>query len=109
VNFLYQFGDPTLGVERTYVSTNIQKVTFTNTGGYKNPKVDELFAAGRNDADPKARQADFTEVQKILVADMPQVWLLEMSFPNIYDKKLHNVIELSTGVHACFDDVFFAT
>jgi peptide/nickel transport system substrate-binding protein len=108
VNFLYQFGDPTLGVERTYVSTNIQKVTFTNTGGYKNPKVDELFAEGRNDADPKARQAAFTEVQKILVADMPQVWLLEMSFPNIYDKKLHNIIELSTGVHACFDDVFFA-
>jgi peptide/nickel transport system substrate-binding protein len=108
VNFLYQFGDPTLGVERTYVSTNIQKVTFTNTGGYKNPKVDELFATARNEADPKARQAAFTAVQKILIEEVPQVWLLEMAFPTIYDKKVHNVIQLGSGVHACFDDVFFA-
>ncbi len=46
-NFLSQYGDPTLGVERSYVSTNIQKITFTNTGGYANPKVDELFATAR--------------------------------------------------------------
>ena len=33
-NFVSQNGDPTLGVERTYVSSDIKKVTFTNTGGY---------------------------------------------------------------------------
>ncbi|MGI4950474.1 MAG: ABC transporter substrate-binding protein [Janthinobacterium lividum] len=108
VNFLYQFGDPTLGVERTYVSTNIQKVVFTNTGGYKNLKVDELFATARNQADPAARQAAFSEVQSLLIKDMAQVWLMEMSFPTISDKKLHNVIQLGTGVHASFDDVFIA-
>ncbi len=108
VNFLYQFGDPTLGVERTYVSTNIQKVTFTNTGGYKNETVDALFNQARNAADSAARQAAFSEVQKLLVAEIPQVWLLEMSFPTIMDRKLHNVIQLGTGVHACFDDVFIA-
>ena len=55
VNFLYQYGDPTLGVERTYVSTNIQKIVFTNTGGYKNPKVDELFAQARAAAGPEGQ------------------------------------------------------
>ena len=108
VNFLYQFGDPTLGVERTYVSTNIQKVTFTNTGGYKNPKVDELFTSARNEGDPKDRQKAFSAVQKLLVEEIPQVWLMEMAFPTIMDKKLHNIIQLGTGVHACFDDVFIA-
>ena len=39
---------------------------------------------------------------------MAQVWLMEMSFPTISDKKLHNVIQLGTGVHASFDDVFIA-
>jgi len=108
VNFVYQYGDPTLGVERTYVSTNIQHVTFTNTGGYSNPKVDELFATARTAADPAERQAAFYAVQKILCDEVPQIWLMEMAFPAIYDRKLHNVIQLGTGVHACFDDVFLA-
>jgi peptide/nickel transport system substrate-binding protein len=108
VNFVYQFGDPTLGVERTYVSTNIQKITFTNTGGYANPEVDKLFAEARTAADPAARQTAFTAVQKLLVKDMPQVWIMEMAFPTISQKKLHNVVELGTGTHASFDDVFIS-
>ena len=108
INYLYQYGDPTLGVERTYVSTNIQKITFTNTGGYKNPEVDKLFAQARTEAAPADRQAAFTAVTKLLVAEVPQIWLLELSFPTFTEKRLHDVIELGTGVHACFDDVFFA-
>lgn len=108
INFVYQYGDPTLGVERTYVSSNIQKVTFTNTGGYSNPKVDELFATARNASDAAERAKAFNAVQEILVHDMPQVWIMEMAFPTVYDKKLHNVIELGTGPHASFDDVFIA-
>ena len=108
VNYLYQYGDPTLGVERTYVSSNIQKITFTNTGGYKNERVDALFAEARQGADPAARQKAFSEVQKLLVAEIPQIWLMEMSFPTLTDKKLHNVIQLGTGVHASFDDVFLS-
>jgi peptide/nickel transport system substrate-binding protein len=45
-NQLYQNGDPALGVARTYISSNIRKgVMFSNTSGYSNPKVDELFQA----------------------------------------------------------------
>ncbi|WP_158743990.1 ABC transporter substrate-binding protein [Acidisphaera sp. L21] len=105
VNFLYQYGDPTLGVERTYVSTNIQKVVFTNTGGYVNPEVDKLFTDGRNGADPADRQKAFFAVQKLLVEQIPQIWLLEMAFPTIHDTKVKNVITLGTGIHAPFDDV----
>jgi ABC-type transport system substrate-binding protein len=109
VNFVYQFGDPTLGVERTYVSSNIQKVTFTNTGGYSNPQVDELFAKARAGATVPERQAAFTDVQKILVNDVPQIWLMEMAFPTIHDKKVNNVITNGLGVHDNFDDVFIAS
>jgi peptide/nickel transport system substrate-binding protein len=108
INFVYQYGDPTLGVERTYVSTNVQKVTFTNTGGYANPDVDKLFATARTAAAPAERQAAFSAVQKLLNDDIPQIWLMELSFPTIYDKRLQNVIALGTGVHASFDDVFLA-
>lgn len=108
INYLYQYGDPTLGVERSYVSTNIKKILFSNVAGYANPKVDELFKQGRDAADPKVRQQVFSEVQKILVEDVPLLWLMEMSFPTIYDKKLKNVITSGSGVHASFDDVFLA-
>ncbi len=108
VNFVYQYGDPTLGVERTYVSTNIQKITFTNTGGYANPQVDALFARARNAADPAERQTAFSAVQQLLVQEMPQVWIMEIAFPTVFDKAVHNVIQLGTGPHACFDDVYIS-
>jgi peptide/nickel transport system substrate-binding protein len=109
INFLYQFGDPTLGVERTYVSSNIQRVTFTNTGGYSNPKVDELFQKARESGVEAERRAAFSEVQKLLAEDMPQIWLMEMAFPTIYDKKLNNVITTGVGPNGSFDDVFLAS
>jgi peptide/nickel transport system substrate-binding protein len=107
-NFLSQYGDPTLGVERSYVSSNIKKITFTNTGGYSNPKVDELFATARNSADPAVRQQAFSEAQKILCDEVPQIWLMELAWPTIHEKKLHNVITSAMGPNACFDNVFLA-
>ena len=108
VTFLYQYGDPTLGVERTYVSTNIKKVTFANTGGYANPEVDRLFTQAGTAPDPAARQVAFSQVQALLATEMPQIWLTEMAFPTITDRKLQKIIQLGTGVHASFDDVFIA-
>jgi peptide/nickel transport system substrate-binding protein len=108
INYLYQYGDPTLGVERSYVTSNIKKILFSNISGYSNPEVDKLFEQGRNAADPKERQVAFTAVQKILTTEMPLLWLMEIAFPTIYDKKLHNVITSGAGVHASFDDVFLA-
>jgi len=108
INFVYQFGDPTLGVARTYVSSNIQRVTFTNTGGYSNPRVDALFEEARTASAAADRARLFSDVQKILVEEVPQIWLTELSFPTIHDKKVHNVITTGLGVSKSFDDVFIA-
>ena len=109
INFVYQFGDPTLGVERTYVSTNIQRVTFTNTGGYANPQVDALFQTARTSPAAADRQRAFSDVQKILVEDVPQIWLMELAFPTINDRRVRNLITTGLGVHTSFDDVFLAS
>jgi len=108
VNFLSQYGDPTLGVERSYVSTNIKKITFTNTGGYVNPKIDELFTTARESSEPAVRQKAFSEAQKILCEELPQIWLLELAWPTIHDKKLHGVIQTAMGPNSSFDNVFLA-
>jgi peptide/nickel transport system substrate-binding protein len=96
-------------VERTYVSSNIQRVLFTNTGGYSNPRVDELFQRARESGVAEERRAAFSEVQRILAEDMPQIWLMEMAFPTIHERRLQNVITTGTGPNGSFDDVFFAS
>jgi peptide/nickel transport system substrate-binding protein len=108
INYVYQYGDPTLGVERSYITSNIQKILAANTSGYSNPQVDALFAKARSSGDPAERKAAFSEIQKILTDDVPVVWLMEMVWPTIYDRKVHNLVELGTGVNAGFDDVFLA-
>jgi peptide/nickel transport system substrate-binding protein len=105
-NFVSQYGDPTLGVERTYVSTNIKKITFTNTGGYSNPKIDALFTTARESADAEVRAKAFSEIQAILCEEIPQIWLMEMAWPTISDKKLHNVITTAAGPNAGFSGVW---
>lgn len=108
IDYTYQYGDPTLGVERTYVSSNIKKIIFANTEGYSNSQVDQLFAKARTAADPEVRREAFYQVQKVLIDDVPLAWLSELNFPTIHSTKLHNVITLGTGVQSSFDDVFFA-
>ena len=45
--YLYQYGDPALGVGRNYVSSQISKGSpFNNVEGYSNPEIDQLFADG---------------------------------------------------------------
>lgn len=104
-NFVYQWGDPTIGVERTYVSSNIQRIPFTNTMGYVNAEVDAAFATARRSTNPQERQAAFTRAQQLLVEDMPIIWLMEVAFPTIHDRRLRNLITTATGIHDGFADV----
>lgn len=102
-NMLYQFGDPALGVARTYISSNIRKgVLFSNTEGYENPKVDELFAKAAVATSDEERQALYSEVQKILVDELPVLWTYEAQYPTIYDSSLKDLIVGATGANGNF-------
>jgi peptide/nickel transport system substrate-binding protein len=105
-NLLYQFGDPALGVSRSYITANIRKgILFSNVAGYSNPEVDRLFEAAAVETVDAKRQGLYSAVQKILVDDVPMAWLIEQDFPNFYDKKLKNVITTGIGVHETFGTV----
>jgi peptide/nickel transport system substrate-binding protein len=107
-NLLYQFGDPALGVTRSYATSNIRKgVLFTNMAGYSNPAVDKLFDEAAVATTDAKRQELYSQAQKILCEDVPVVWILEQDFPNFYDKKLKNVITTGIGVHETFGSVSF--
>jgi peptide/nickel transport system substrate-binding protein len=108
-NRLQQFGDPAVGVARTYLSTNIRKgVMFNNTMGYENPAVDDLFVRAGKSASDSERQRLYSEGQKILAEDMPVIWLMEIKTPTIYNKKFRDVITTALGVNDSFDTVRLA-
>ncbi len=98
--YLYQAGDPALGVSRSYVSSEIKKgSTVNNVGGYQNPKVDALFVRGAREANLSKRAEHYAEVQRTLTEDVAAAWLLELEFPTVYRSKVRNLINSAVGLN----------
>lgn len=105
--YLYQYGDPALGVSRTYVSGNIKKGSpWNNVEGYSNPKVDALFDKGAGTVDPAERKAAYDEVQKILVDDVPNAWLLDMGMPTISRCSVKDLVTTGIGLNDGFKNAW---
>lgn len=96
--------DPTLGVQRQYV-TNTIGVIFGNGSGYSNPHIDELFAKAQNENDPQERKKIFAEIQKIITEDVPNVPLTEERYATIYNKRVKNLTGPLLGVYDDFTAV----
>jgi peptide/nickel transport system substrate-binding protein len=88
----FNYGDPVIGVHRTYLSSNIRKgIIWTNTQNYKNPKVDELLEKAGVERDLVKRKALYDEFQRIIAQDVPVTFTHVWSQAYIYDKSLKNV------------------
>jgi len=72
--------DPEIGVRRMYVSGNIGNIPFSNAAAYRNPEVDALFAAAGSTANRARRAEAYRAMQRILVRDLPYLWLVETDF-----------------------------
>jgi peptide/nickel transport system substrate-binding protein len=69
---IYQsFGDPTLGVERLYVTSAISQRPFTNASGYSNPEIDELWHSAAHQGTNEERSPYFHRIQEILLEEVP--------------------------------------
>ena len=106
LNYVYQLGHPAIGISRTYVSSNIRKVLFANTMGYTNPQVDELFAKAAVSIKPEETQKLYSEVQRALTEDVPLAWLVELKFPTISSKRVHEIVTTAHGVNDSFDSAY---
>ena len=106
-NWPYQWGDPSLGVSRIYTSDNIKKVAFANTGGYSNPEVDRLFAEAAAAIEPDVRRDLFAQLQKLIIEDAAYIYLFELRFATLHDKRLEDVITSATGPNSSFAGTHF--
>ncbi|SAI74188.1 solute-binding transport protein (periplasmic) [Bordetella ansorpii] len=106
-NFTYQYGDPALGVQRLYISSNIVKGSpFANVQGYSNPATDKLWTAAAAETDPAKRQQMYSELQKVLVDEVANGYLLDLEFPTLYRGKVKNLVKTAIGLNESFDDVY---
>jgi peptide/nickel transport system substrate-binding protein len=106
-SYLYQYGDPALGVGRSYITSNIAKGSpFNNVEGYSNPEVDRLFAEAAVAFPDSKRQELYNQVMKILIDDVPVAWLLELEFPTIYHCKVKDLVTTGIGVNDGFRDAW---
>jgi peptide/nickel transport system substrate-binding protein len=105
--YLYQYGDPALGVGRNYISSQIAKGSpFNNVEGYSNPEIDKLFADGAVAFPDAAREEIYAKAQKILVEDVPVAWMLELQFPTITRCSVKNLVTTGIGVNDGFRDAW---
>ena len=102
--FFLGLSDPVIGVQRQYVTGQIRKgVDFVNNTFYSNKEVDDLFAAGAQELDPAKRAEIYHKIQKILVTDSPVIWLTEVQYVTVFNRKLHDATTNPLGTYSAFE------
>ncbi|MER5173521.1 ABC transporter substrate-binding protein [Thioclava kandeliae] len=105
--YLYENGDPALGVARNYITSQITKGNpFANVEGYSNADIDKWFDEAAVAASDDERQALYTKIQTKLQEDVPVAWLQELSFPTLYDCKVHDLVNTGLGIGNSLGDTW---
>ncbi|GGE21239.1 ABC transporter substrate-binding protein [Aureimonas endophytica] len=105
--YMFQNGDPALGVERNYVSSQISKGSpWNNVEGYSSPKADALFAEAATAVPAEKRQALYDQVQAVVQEDVPVAWLLDLEWPTIYNCKFQDLVTTANGLNDSLRDTW---
>ncbi|RJF77176.1 ABC transporter substrate-binding protein [Rhodopseudomonas palustris] len=107
---VYNWADPVIGVDRTYLTSNIRKgIIWSNTQQYSNPKVDDLLAKAAVETSPEKRKALYSEFQKIVVDEVPIFFINAVPFRNAFAKGLGGLPTTIWGVVSPLDEIYWAT
>lgn len=106
-NFVYLLGDPAIGIDQTYLSTNqLNRGSAANVDGYVNPQVDALLLKADHEQSTVERAKLYSQVQKIISAELPILWTHQMVMPTVYRSKVKNLITTGAGMNENFSDVW---
>lgn len=88
---VFNWGDPVIGVHRTYQSSNIKEgVIWSNTQQYENARVDELLELAGKENDPAKRKALYAEFQAIVAEELPVYWTNTLPYHTITSTDVGN-------------------
>lgn len=103
-NWIQTLADPVIGVHRLYHSGSIrQGVVFVNGTRWSTPETDDLMNRAAVEMDRKKRAAIYHEFQKKIVEASPIVFVHELDFVTVHNKKLQNFLVSPLGLYSSFD------
>jgi len=106
MDVVFNWGDPVIGVHRTYLSSNIKPIVWTNTQSYNNPKVDELLGTAGSLLDATQRKAYYATFQKIVTDEAPILFINQLPYYTASAKNVVNPPQSIWGPFAPFDEVY---
>lgn len=107
VTSIQTLADPVIGIDRLYSSWSIKPGTiFVNDTHWSSPKTDEIMRAAAIELDPQKRAHLYHELQRELSVQVPLVWVDELLFTTVYDKKFHNLLKSALGAYSSWDEVW---
>ena len=108
MDLVFNWGDPVIGVHRTYLSSNIRPVIWSNTQGYENERVDALLEQAGKELDPERRAALYAEFQDIIAEEVPIYFLNALPYHTFYDARLANAPTSIWGAMQSMDEVYWS-
>jgi peptide/nickel transport system substrate-binding protein len=108
VDWVFNWGDPVIGVHRTYLCDNAKKgVIWSNTQQYCNPEVDAILAKAGQEYDQQKRIALYSSAQKIIADDVPIYFIDTVPYHTIYNHtKVGNPPSTIWGTCSPLDEVY---
>ncbi|HLR12502.1 MAG TPA: ABC transporter substrate-binding protein [Burkholderiaceae bacterium] len=103
---VWNWGDPVIGVHRTFLSSNIRNVVWTNTQSYRNDRVDELLDAAAVELDEDKRKELYAEFQKIVTDEVPIIHNTQTPYHTLAADNVGNVPQTIWGPLSPMDDVY---
>ena len=108
-NWIQTLADPVIGVHRLYSSKLIKPGTvFVNGTRWSSKETDELMDQATVERDLKKRAALYHDFQKRIVEASPIVFVMELNFVTIYNKKLQGWLVSPLGLYSAFDQAWLA-
>jgi peptide/nickel transport system substrate-binding protein len=88
---VWNWGDPVIGVHRSYACSNIRKgVLWANMGQYCNERVDELMEKAATEPDPAQRKQLYAEFQETVVDEAPMRFLTDLPYVLVHEQSVTN-------------------
>ncbi len=104
---VFNWGDPVIGVHRTYNSQNIKKgVIWSNTQQYANDRVDELMKLAGSTNDIDKRKEYYAEFQQILADELPLYPMFPSPYHTVANTKIVNPPNSIWGTSSPLDKIW---
>jgi peptide/nickel transport system substrate-binding protein len=106
-NSMSNLFDPTVGVQRLYWSKNFRVgVPFSNGSHYVSAETDRLLEAAAVETDPTKRLQDFTDFQRQITQDLPDITIAAVYYATIADRKVIDHTLTADGICGNLADVY---